>query len=727
MHLGTRLEKPLQDMYNPKFKGKKFPFILIVALQQRLISEEQFELCMQYCSGAEDKNKAVMEYLKKRGILGDEKSQQLDDIYTFFITRQKDARFGALCACSKMVPRMIVGLALEEQLDWYTRTGERKMLGTFLVENGMISRRQCELLLQKQKREWRAEELDRISETPSPVPIASEEEHLEGLGLKSADSTASAEKNLSLAAVPMKEIRKDDLVLKIQHDGLAAFLIKTPTFSSATTVDDLRRFLDENHIVFGIVERHQLQKFIDGSFSEGHYYPVANGMPPVQHQPAQIDYVVASDYLHAGFVSDDGSIDFKDRGRIPGVNAGDLIAEKKPGVPGKPGCNIYGETLTPDPVMAAKIKCGNGVSLSDDGLKVYATISGYPKVDIDGTIGIVQIYTINGNVDYSTGHINFDGNVIITGVIKNGFKVTAHDIDADGIEGGEVESSGDIRIRQGISKAKVIARGNVLAHYIHHSDITCMGSLDVEKEILDSTLVANGACYSSAGRVLSSTIYAKMGARLHTVGTEQTRFSTITVGISKYTEMEISRLNLLIDQLQKQIDQDSMRIDSVDSEKNNITSEISRMELSRKDVEANLEEMKRKNVDNKSEEVRNVIEILEFNVTKAGQDIKQLKIKQADLEIEKSAAEDAIDANTRTVQKHIKEMLILKRIDSETDPKPCLDVLGQIMPGTRINGRTGKLVLKNLESRVRIYEVGAKSGSDSEGDSGVMEIVPLIK
>ena len=56
------------------------------------------------------------------------------------------------------------------------------------------------------------------------------------------------------------------------------------------------------------------------------------------------------------------------------------------------------------------------------------------------------------NVDNSVGNIYFDGTVIVRKNVLNGFKVIAKgDVQVNGIiEGGYVENTGDVVVRQGI-------------------------------------------------------------------------------------------------------------------------------------------------------------------------------------------------------------------------------------------------------------------------------------
>jgi len=73
---------------------------------------------------------------------------------------------------------------------------------------------------------------------------------------------------------------------------------------------------------------------------------------------------------------------------------------------------------------------------------------------------------IKSDVGYETGHVNFDGNIIVDGTIQNGFSVTGVDLKAKEIHGGNVILSGDLEISGGILDADVTIDGTIKASYI---------------------------------------------------------------------------------------------------------------------------------------------------------------------------------------------------------------------------------------------------------------------
>lgn len=87
--------------------------------------------------------------------------------------------------------------------------------------------------------------------------------------------------------------------------------------------------LEDNGIVYGLVGVSEVEKFINSSGFKTNPFKVAQGTEPMRGKDARIEYF-ETDYLKAGGIDEDGNIDFKDRGPIPWVKKGYLLAKKFP-------------------------------------------------------------------------------------------------------------------------------------------------------------------------------------------------------------------------------------------------------------------------------------------------------------------------------------------------------------------------------------------------------------
>ncbi len=112
-----------------------------------------------------------------------------------------------------------------------------------------------------------------------------------------------------------------------------------------------------------------------------------------------------------------------------------------------------------------------------------------------------------------TGDVIFDGNVVVKGVVKQGFKVKGASLTALGIEGAEIELTGDLNVSLDIVDTQLVnVKGSVQAKYIHNSSINAFGDLIVQREIMDSIICLSGACINTDGMMVQDHAGKKSGA-----------------------------------------------------------------------------------------------------------------------------------------------------------------------------------------------------------------------
>ncbi|MFN3428630.1 MAG: DUF342 domain-containing protein, partial [Candidatus Sericytochromatia bacterium] len=149
---------------------------------------------------------------------------------------------------------------------------------------------------------------------------------------------------------------------------------------------------------------------------------VAKGVPAVAGEDAKIEYYFRGGSQKAGqpLEMSDGRVDFRELGYIENVTKGQVLATKTPPTLGLPGQNVPGEELPARNGKDVALRAGTNAMLSEDELSVIALIDGQPKQD-GSRISVQPIIVVAGDVDFSTGNINFQGSVKINGNVLPGF------------------------------------------------------------------------------------------------------------------------------------------------------------------------------------------------------------------------------------------------------------------------------------------------------------------
>lgn len=103
----------------------------------------------------------------------------------------------------------------------------------------------------------------------------------------------------------------------------------------------------------------------------------------------------------------------------------EAIAKWIPAIPPTPGINIWGDPITPPPLKEEKnFELGENVYLDEKDNYIKAKVAGVVTFDRK-KLEVYPEYVIKGDIDFSTGNINFIGQKLtIQGDIKFGFSVS---------------------------------------------------------------------------------------------------------------------------------------------------------------------------------------------------------------------------------------------------------------------------------------------------------------
>lgn len=279
-----------------------------------------------------------------------------------------------------------------------------------------------------------------------------------------------------------------NIEVKTDSNNLRAFVIFHGDVQGLTA-DDLRRALNNFGIKFGILED-RFEEILKNPTPEIPHI-IAVGVPPEDGTDAVLK-VNVSDAPKVLKVEDDEKVDFHEFQTINIVKAGQVIAEKIPATPGKKGKDVFGNDIEPKPGRDIKLLVGENVEIVDD-TKVVATTDGLLEYK-DGKFSVKKFLKIKGDVDYSTGNINFPGDVLVEGNVKDGFTVKADgNIQINGIiEAATVVAKGDVTAVgvKGKGKAYLHSEKNINLKFVENAEIEAEGSINISSSSVNSTLKA---------------------------------------------------------------------------------------------------------------------------------------------------------------------------------------------------------------------------------------------
>lgn len=330
----------------------------------------------------------------------------------------------------------------------------------------------------------------------------------------------------------------------------------------------------------------------------------AKGILPVHGEPAQLMPAAEAQSLIDNQESD--KVDFKSLFTIPTVSFGQLIARKREASDGTPGITVFGETIPAKRGKDIKVKNGENTVFNEDNLGVYATASGEVSYR-SNCVNVYPVYKVEGDLSLKTGHIDFVGNVHVTGDVPSGFKINAQgDVRIEGlVEAAEITAGGNIVVGGGVlgqGKGSIRCGGNFTSLYINQGNIMAGENIEAVQTILHSYCEAgkNILCVNGKGNIAGGTCIAQNTITANEIGNEtysktliymklqEPQLNQIFIGDEKIKELQtnLEKLQQLKDALIKQAG-NSNKIDQITVSKIDNTINQTSVKLSELYIEKN--------------------------------------------------------------------------------------------------------------------------------------------
>lgn len=342
-------------------------------------------------------------------------------------------------------------------------------------------------------------------------------------------------------------------LVKLSNNRMQASLVLHPAIEDAPSLKnhDLDELIAEAGIIAGIDHEAlvKVRSSIDGPLNDFEEIPFAQGDFPGEGRDAVLRFEVEIGPL-AGHLQEDGTIDFRERKVMVAVSEDQHIATKIPAVAGKSGYNVVGETIESKSGKDIKVKVQGEVRFLADENKVIATSDGAMSVVNNDTIKVASKVTVTGDVNYTTGNVASENNVIIKGSVQPSFKVeTGGDLEIGGaVSNASVTSSSNIVIKGGITgtSSTITAGGDIDLRFIERGTLKSGGVILIRKQCYYSKVeaAADIRCHRNC-TILGGILLAGGNLSVGTVGAENCEAATLGAGI------EPGRY-LLFKQLQKE-------------------------------------------------------------------------------------------------------------------------------------------------------------------------------
>ena len=269
---------------------------------------------------------------------------------------------------------------------------------------------------------------------------------------------------------------------------------------------------------------------------------VARGKAPIEETPP---YLVLSERLvsqekktqQAG-----ARVDFKELSLFTLVKKGEDLAVLVPKQEGLMGASVRGNAVAFGKRRVPFPRPGKNTAWSEG--RVIASCDGRFQVNVD-SFWVDEVLDILGDVDLRVGNIDFPGDLVVRGEIRDGFTVKAgKSILCTGVIGAaRVECGGDLVSQRGIvgrDKAVIRVGGTVEAKFLEGCALDANGPVRVLTSILGSTVhTMDRLEMGERGIIIGGIIKAQNGVVAAQIGTERGPRTEVHCGIDFRVEQKL--------------------------------------------------------------------------------------------------------------------------------------------------------------------------------------------
>lgn len=352
------------------------------------------------------------------------------------------------------------------------------------------------------------------------------------------------------------EILIDNFLIKISEDSMLAY-VEIPSYINLKEI-----LLNNWENLKSKLEQEGLSGILSQPEIESNRVIIARGIPPQEGCPERIElFEKFSSYCYLEDLSPE---DLREKSKIICVKKGEALGKWIPSIPGIPGINIWGEPVeSPIQTPSEVYQLGNNLYIEKDSNLIKAKESGVFFCSRN-LIEIFPEFTIKGDIDFTTGNINFIGKKLtIEGDIKFGFKVKCRgDLELKGSTENKVyiEVEGNFLCSEFIrgEETKVKVKGNSKISGVEYAYLEVEGNLEIKNYLIFAEVIVKGdlKCTAGKGMIYGGKIMVGKSIEVKILGHPAQTLTQIFAGyplelIDAYSNLKQERvlLNEVIDKI----------------------------------------------------------------------------------------------------------------------------------------------------------------------------------
>lgn len=287
---------------------------------------------------------------------------------------------------------------------------------------------------------------------------------------------------------------------------------------------------------------------------------VALGKAPVDGIDGYVEELFPREYQVEIKEQDDRTVNYKDLNWLHQITAGGVICNIIPPTAAENGIRVTGSEAKARSGRDAIVPKGKNTSVNPEGSALIADIDG-EVCFAENKFKVEPMLLINGDVDNSTGNLDFVGDIIVSGDVRTGFtlKASGHITIKGMAEGSWVIAGGNIQVGAGMNgsgRGVLDAQGDVRCKYLENCTVNANGCV-YSDSIVNSIVYCNNQVQvnSGYGVIIGGTVTAAKGIQCRVVGNQSSRPTVLVLGSTPNLLKERSDLEDQFHALDNEIDE----------------------------------------------------------------------------------------------------------------------------------------------------------------------------
>ncbi len=334
------------------------------------------------------------------------------------------------------------------------------------------------------------------------------------------------------------KISVDDLAMEATITGCSKNVL-TPAF----TIDESAfiKELQSHGIVYGYAEFMQgiIGRINNNEELNGEV--IAEGLHP---KPGSLPYLHVT-HLETELEHQEG-VDIRSTQNRFVVDPGEIIAEAR-FQDGKSGLDVFGkEVHAIADSEAFKVRLGKNVTYDSQG-RIASKIHGMPYI-FNNKVDCSPVFIHQGDINLSSGNLEFDGSAEVRGNIESGASVTVTEnlIVTGTIGQAFINCHGNLIVKGGIvtsERGLVEVGGRLQAEFVENSRITVGGDMVISQSVINSNVIVGGKLHVTAPRsgvIGGGVISARERVITGSLGFEEGQKTICRIGVDWVFERKIT-------------------------------------------------------------------------------------------------------------------------------------------------------------------------------------------